>query len=476
MQRDSPFRESEDTNSINRNNRTFTFPTTESELPSSILDSAFAIPRSAENQSLFTFSPSITSPISERPPTGPIPHQITTNQTLSSVPQSYNYLHSPSKSSFSQSASYGQPSFGHASNIGYPSRLSPGKSSAPSDLYPIENREFHSRSIGGMSSQHFTWSDNNSDLIDAPYDIYRSDNTRQRQFSDPIIPNSRSRQYSDPVVPSSYRGNMHPNPGIMPRKPLVHSGTPERIPSIDGSRPPVGNSHYSLPPPTGGYMYDSRVDIPNRERRSISESGALPDGEMIKQFFNAGQGNYSRSVTACPNCMGVIKRNQNICLRCQTPVPLSSSVPQTSDSWTTRGIYSPHQSDSSLGSDLRSDYRSDHSLSISSQHSADNGHLSSSSTLSKDAIVREGDWMCVYCHGHNFATKIACFTCHAARPGFERGIPIGQMEVLGIGRLGGSSAEAKPGDWTCPKCHENVFAKRNRCYRCTTSRPRKLSH
>ena len=29
-----------------------------------------------------------------------------------------------------------------------------------------------------------------------------------------------------------------------------------------------------------------------------------------------------------------------------------------------------------------------------------------------------------------------------------------------------------PGDWTCTNCHENVFAKRNRCYKCYTSRPR----
>ena len=28
------------------------------------------------------------------------------------------------------------------------------------------------------------------------------------------------------------------------------------------------------------------------------------------------------------------------------------------------------------------------------------------------------------------------------------------------------------GDWTCANCHENVFVKRNRCYKCSTSRPR----
>ena len=31
---------------------------------------------------------------------------------------------------------------------------------------------------------------------------------------------------------------------------------------------------------------------------------------------------------------------------------------------------------------------------------------------------------------------------------------------------------ALPGDWTCPSCHENVFAKRYRCYKCCTPKPR----
>lgn len=84
--------------------------------------------------------------------------------------------------------------------------------------------------------------------------------------------------------------------------------------------------------------------------------------------------------------------------------------------------------------------------------------------------VRDGDWMCSYCQGHNFASKIACFTCHRPRPGFESGISEDQIASLNIGRLGGTSIEVKPGDWKCPRCGEIVFAKRNRCYRCSMAK------
>ena len=67
---------------------------------------------------------------------------------------------------------------------------------------------------------------------------------------------------------------------------------------------------------------------------------------------------------------------------------------------------------------------------------------------------------------------ILCLLILINRPGFEYGIPIHQFEQLNLGKLGGIlGCEIKPGDWCCPKCNENVFAKRNRCYRCTTPRP-----
>ena len=83
--------------------------------------------------------------------------------------------------------------------------------------------------------------------------------------------------------------------------------------------------------------------------------------------------------------------------------------------------------------------------------------------------MREGDWICSGCKGHNFASKIACFTCRTPRP------PGYVLEPPDAANGDGPKADRKPGDWTCPKCSENVFAKRNRCYKCSTSKPKTMS-
>eukprot|EP00967_Tisochrysis_lutea_P063246 scaffold81500_cov24-Tisochrysis_lutea.AAC.2 len=36
---------------------------------------------------------------------------------------------------------------------------------------------------------------------------------------------------------------------------------------------------------------------------------------------------------------------------------------------------------------------------------------------------------------------------------------------------GGPRGQARPGDWTCPECSANVFASRDKCFRCSTARP-----
>merc|ERR1712060_959157 len=35
----------------------------------------------------------------------------------------------------------------------------------------------------------------------------------------------------------------------------------------------------------------------------------------------------------------------------------------------------------------------------------------------------------------------------------------------------GAASGAKPGDWTCPNCGDNVFASRDACRQCGTSKP-----
>ena len=101
--------------------------------------------------------------------------------------------------------------------------------------------------------------------------------------------------------------------------------------------------------------------------------------------------------------------------------------------------------------------------------------------------VREGDWICTACNGHNFSNKLACFTCHKARVGGEATIGGAKEGVALVASddennvkqavttpTSGSSGVIMAGDWECPKCKENVFAKRNRCYKCSTCKPKSL--
>jgi hypothetical protein len=83
--------------------------------------------------------------------------------------------------------------------------------------------------------------------------------------------------------------------------------------------------------------------------------------------------------------------------------------------------------------------------------------------------VRDGDWTCTSCKGHNFASKIACFTCRASRPGVDDATADAAAGADAAGKA--RPVSIKPGDWTCPKCKENVFAHRSRCYKCTTAKP-----
>ena len=132
-------------------------------------------------------------------------------------------------------------------------------------------------------------------------------------------------------------------------------------------------------------------------------------------------------------------------------------------------------------------------------------------TLRPEGDVREGDWNCLSCKGHNFADKLACFTCRAPKPqaaigdyqqlecsqgderacnetntilskcgGLEAAVGTGSLDA-GIEGGGGVVTSPKapqrflrsmPGDWTCGSCNEIVFAKRYRCYKCSALRIR----
>lgn len=137
---------------------------------------------------------------------------------------------------------------------------------------------------------------------------------------------------------------------------------------------------------------------------------------------DASTGNWT-----CPSCKLMNFPRRNVCLKCHTPKPEQCGVPHLHPR---KPIVTPTK---------------------------------------PDGDIREGDWICSSCKGHNFASKIACFTCRASRPGVD--------DHVGEGMEGSKNSvparpsSIKPGDWTCPKCKENVFAHRSRCYKCTTLKP-----
>jgi hypothetical protein len=96
-----------------------------------------------------------------------------------------------------------------------------------------------------------------------------------------------------------------------------------------------------------------------------------------------------------------------------------------------------------------------------------------------DGDIRDGDWLCACCKGHNFANKLACFTCRTLRQQDPLEAKIGRNPVdpadtnsVPPASEGLKDVKIMPGDWTCPSCLENVFAKRRRCYKCCTLKPR----
>jgi Zn-finger in Ran binding protein and others len=96
-----------------------------------------------------------------------------------------------------------------------------------------------------------------------------------------------------------------------------------------------------------------------------------------------------------------------------------------------------------------------------------------------DGDIRDGDWLCACCKGHNFANKLACFTCRTIRQQDPSDGTIGRnpVDTADTNSVPPASEDSKvvkimPGDWTCPSCLENVFAKRRRCYKCCTLKPR----
>ena len=81
-----------------------------------------------------------------------------------------------------------------------------------------------------------------------------------------------------------------------------------------------------------------------------------------------------------------------------------------------------------------------------------------------------GDWDCPKCHNNNFAFRQECNRCGEPRgnnggQSNNRGFQSGHQHNTRFERNDRNS-NRKPGDWDCPKCHNDNFAWRTECNKC----------
>lgn len=81
--------------------------------------------------------------------------------------------------------------------------------------------------------------------------------------------------------------------------------------------------------------------------------------------------------------------------------------------------------------------------------------------VARPAGMKNGDWICSHCQDHVFASRSACGRCRTPKPvGVGRAIPSAGSSGPPPSK---SSAPARPGDWTCQVCGDNVFASKVYC-------------
>ena len=78
---------------------------------------------------------------------------------------------------------------------------------------------------------------------------------------------------------------------------------------------------------------------------------------------------------------------------------------------------------------------------------------------------RPGDWICTGCRAHNFASRSACFKCKQRKAGGESAAAASS----GAASSGGSAPENfRSGDWICNNCRAHNFASRAACFKCSS--------
>jgi len=81
--------------------------------------------------------------------------------------------------------------------------------------------------------------------------------------------------------------------------------------------------------------------------------------------------------------------------------------------------------------------------------------------------VREGDWLCEKCNVNIFSYKDSCYKCGGKKP--ENPTVLAYVKKDKVEVL--SKAIMKEGDWLCGKCQGHNFASRKACFKCKEPKP-----
>lgn len=97
--------------------------------------------------------------------------------------------------------------------------------------------------------------------------------------------------------------------------------------------------------------------------------------------------------------------------------------------------------------------------------------------------MRPGDWCCVSCGNHNFASREVCNKCGDAKtyasggclaagygPAATGARPRASPYEAAASAATASASVVRPGDWACPACGNHNYASRTACNRCKAPR------
>lgn len=169
----------------------------------------------------------------------------------------------------------------------------------------------------------------------------------------------------------------------------------------------------------------------------------------------------------CPCCSNHNFANRQACNKCGTTKPGMGGYMYMGDYMGGYGSYGSY--DAYGGYDRsRSNGMNMGQLSTVGTHTGGKGGKSQGN-------MRPGDWSCMQCGNHNFASRECCNKCAAPNMYGRQSAHYGTSK--GGGMMGQSAnsymmqaSNMRQGDWMCPGCNNHNFASRESCKRCERSK------